>query len=73
MTDFDLGDIVLEAQADVQEILREFFAELAEPAMMRQLKMMWFTIPDEMKEQFKKDRPEEFAALMKVVEEKIGG
>lgn len=46
MTDFDLGDIVLEAQADVQEILREFFAELAEPAMMRQFKMMWFTIPD---------------------------
>jgi len=66
--DFDLNDITLEAQAELQEIVRELLQELAEPAMMRQMKMLWMTMPDEMKEKFKQERPEEFTALMKAVE-----
>lgn len=61
---FDMRDVVLEAQADLQEALRETMAELARPRMMAEVRRMWMTAPDEMKELFKRERPEEYAALM---------
>jgi len=60
----DVKDLMLEAQAEIQTALREVIAELAKPRMMAQVRQMWMTAPDELKEQFKRERPEEYAALM---------
>lgn len=60
----DVKDIMLEAQAEVQEILREVAQELVMPQMMAQVRSMWMSAPDEVKEQFKIERPAEYAALM---------
>lgn len=61
----DIKDLMLEAQAEIQEVVREVVAELAKPRMMAQVRQMWLTAPDELKELFKRERPEDYAALMK--------
>lgn len=60
----DVRDVMLDAQADVQEILREVVQDLVRPQMMAQIKQMWNSAPDEMKERFKQERPQEYADLM---------
>jgi CO dehydrogenase/acetyl-CoA synthase alpha subunit len=64
MSDLDMRDLLLEAQAEVQEVVRELLQELIMPMMRPQVRQMWMTAPDEMKEQFKAERPEEYEALM---------
>lgn len=66
--DLDMQDLLLEATAEVQEIVRELLQELVMPKMRGQVKQMWMTAPDEMKEQFKQERPQEYAALMELIE-----
>lgn len=61
---FDVRDVMLEAQAEVQAIMREVVQELVRPQMMAQLRQMWMGAPDEVKELFKRDRPQEYAALI---------
>ena len=61
---FDVRDVMLEAQAEVQAIMREVVQELVRPQMMAQLRQMWMSAPDEVKEAFKRDKPQEYAALM---------
>lgn len=61
---FDLRDLLLEVTAEITEIIREAMQELAAPQMESQLRQAWATAPDEMKEQFKRERPQEFSALM---------
>lgn len=68
----DLKDLMLEATAEVQETLREVMQELSEPGMTQGISQMWVSMPDEMKEQFKRDRPAEYAALMDVIGGKNG-
>lgn len=68
--DFDLNDIILEATAEVQEIVRELLEELAEPYMQAQIRQAWMSAPDEMKDQFASERPEEYRALMSAMEER---
>jgi hypothetical protein len=70
MSDLDLNDILLEATAEVQEIVRELMQELAEPHMRAQIRQAWMSAPDEMKDQFAKERPEEYRALMNALEER---
>lgn len=62
--DMDMRDVTLEAQAEVQGIIREVVQELMRPQMMAQVKQMWLNAPDEMKEMFKRERPQEYAELM---------
>lgn len=62
--DIDIRDVTLEAQAEVQGIIREVVQELMRPQMMAQVKQMWLNAPDEMKELFKRERPQEYAELM---------
>ena len=62
--DIDIRDVTLEAQAEVQGIIREVVQELMRPQMMAQVKQMWLNAPDEMKELFKRERPQEYADLM---------
>ncbi len=66
-TDFDLNDLILEATAEVQEIVREVLEEFALPQIKRAVKQTWLSAPDEMKEQFAQGRPEEYAQLMSLI------
>lgn len=61
----DIKDLMLEAQAELQEAVRSIAAELAKPRMMAEVRKAWVTAPDALKEQFKQERPEDYAALMK--------
>jgi hypothetical protein len=60
----DMRDVVLEAQAEVQAIMREVVQELMKPQIMAQLRQSWISAPDEVKEMFKREKPEDYAALM---------
>ena len=61
---FEIRDVMLEAVAEVQAIMREVAQDLVKPQMMRQIRQMWMTAPDEIKESFKLERPQEYAELM---------
>lgn len=63
----DIRDVMLEAQAEVQAVMREVVADLMEPQILAQLRQMWATLPDEMKEQFMTDRPDEYEGLMNML------
>lgn len=65
---FDVKDMLLEAQADVQEIMREVMQEIAMPQMMTTFKVQWAKMPNEMKERFAKERPEEYRKLMEIMQ-----
>ena len=65
---YDLRDVMLEAQAEVQAIMREVLQEIALPMMMDTFKQQWFSLPPEMKEQFSRERPDEYKALMEMMQ-----
>lgn len=69
--EFDLNDIMLEATAEVQEIMRELMQELGQPRNLREIEQAWATAPDEMKDQFASDRPDDAAAMTKAIEERM--
>jgi len=60
----DIRDSMLGAVAEVQKSVREVMMELVRPQMMAQVMQMWATMSDEMREQFKQERPEAYAELM---------
>lgn len=60
----DIRDLILEAQAEVQATIREALMELLQPQIMAQVKAIWFNAPDDVKEKFKRERPQDYAALM---------
>ena len=64
MDPLDLRDLMLEATAEVQEIVREVLTELAEPQAMNDVHQMWSQMPDQMKEQFASENPEDYQAMM---------
>lgn len=61
----DIRDVILEAQAEAQEIMREMAQELASPIIGAQIKAVWAGLPDEMKDKFKVEKPQAYAALMR--------
>ena len=63
----DFRDMMLECTAEVKEIFRETMIELTEPIMEMELKMMWAQLPAELKDKLAKERPEEYAMLMKQI------
>lgn len=68
MDALDMRDILLEATAEVQEIFREVLEELAEPMEAEKVRLMWAQLPDEAKEQFMRENPEEYRMLMEEME-----
>jgi hypothetical protein len=62
--DFDLRDILLEAEADVREVLREVQQELMTPFLTDSIAQQWMSLPEAMKEKFMNEKPDEYAALM---------
>lgn len=63
----DLRDVMLEAQADVQEVMREVLQELALPQMVTTFVKTWAQMPQAMKEKFQREKPEEYRALMEMM------
>ena len=61
----DYQDAILEAQAEAMDMVREVVREFVMPAVQKQARQMWATMPDEMKERFKMERPKEYAMFMK--------
>lgn len=61
----DYQDAILEAQAEVMDVVREVVREFVLPAVQKQARQMWANMPDDMKERFKQERPDEYAAFMK--------
>lgn len=61
----DMKDVILEVQAEMMEIVREVMQEIAIPQIKLGGRKLWATMPDEMKEQFKAERPNEYAEFMK--------
>jgi hypothetical protein len=66
--DFDIRDIMLEAAAEVEEIMREALGEIELPQQKEQMRMMWASVPEDMKEKFKRDKPTEYKELMQALE-----
>lgn len=63
----DLKDMIFEAEAEVQEIIREVGAELQLPKAINALHMRWMTLPDELKERTRKEQPEAYAQIMETI------
>ncbi len=61
----DYKDAILDAQAEVMDVVREVVREFVLPAVEKNAKALWAKMPDEKKEQFKQERPGEYDALMK--------
>jgi hypothetical protein len=66
-TKSDIQDAILEAQAEVADFMREFAEEILEDDVIGALRVRWMQLPDEIKEQFKKDNPREYAELIKQI------
>ena len=69
MADLDMRDMMLEATAEVRAIFRDVMMEMTEPQIEQQLRAQWAQMPQEARERFAVERPEEYKELMK----KIGG
>lgn len=63
----DYRDVMLAAAADVQEMMREFEMEMSMPQMVMEMKKLWATLPNEMREKFAKERPQEYAAFISML------
>lgn len=61
----DMRDAILEAQAESMELVREVMQEIAIPQIKLEGRKLWANMPDEMKERFKAERPNEYAEFMK--------
>lgn len=66
-TKTDIQDAILEAQAEVMEFMEEFAAEIIEADIVAAVRVRWMQLPDEIKERIKKERPQEYAELMKQI------
>ena len=65
----DFRDILLEAQAEFAEVVREVMQELAEPLMMEAVRMKWAVMPEEIKEQLRQTNPQAYEKLIEMMEE----
>ncbi len=61
----DVKEAILEAQAEMMELVRDVMMEAVLPKVKLEARKMWQSMPDEMKERFKAERPTEYADLMK--------
>lgn len=61
----DLKEIVVEVQAEAMELVREVLQEIVLPQVKMAARAKWAAMPDETKERFKQERPNEYAEFMK--------
>lgn len=67
----DLRDMMMAAAAEVERLMMEFEKELTQPLIGAKIFQLWMTLPESSKEQFKRDKPEAYHALMEAM--KKGG
>lgn len=60
----DTREAILEAQADMMELVREVMQEIVTPQVKMEGRRLWASMPDEAKEQFKAERPSEYQEFM---------
>ncbi len=63
----DLRDTMLEVVASVQETMRELEQEIMEPQIMEAVIEAWAMQSAEVKEKFKREKPEAYAAMMELL------
>lgn len=61
----DMKDVILEAQAEVMEIVRETLQEALAPQVKQAALGKWASMSADEKEQFKAERPQDYAALFR--------
>lgn len=61
------ADLLLEAQAAMSRRVGKLKQKLVLPLMQEQFATQWAMMPNEMKEQFKNKRPEEYRMLMEMI------
>lgn len=64
MADIDYRDLMLECVADLQSILLEALRELKTREQIDQVRMLWASSPEEMREAFAQQQPEQYKALI---------
>lgn len=73
MDALEFQDVWMDAQAEVQEVVREIVSEWSAPVMMQQMRLLWAVIEPELKEQFKREHPEDYANLVRSFGIYLGG
>jgi ppGpp synthetase/RelA/SpoT-type nucleotidyltranferase len=68
MAGIDLRDMMLKAAADVQKAVMQFEMDVQKPAVRTDMAKLWMNLPDDMKEKFKAEQPEAYAALIKEIQ-----
>lgn len=61
----NLSDLMLKAASDVQSVFMQFEREQQKPQLKSQMAQQWAQLPDELKEKFKTERPDEYEALIR--------
>jgi hypothetical protein len=64
----DIPDLMLEAQANVTRRVSLLKRRFTMPILIQGFKKEWANLPDAMKEQFKRERPEQYQALMNLIQ-----
>ena len=61
--DFDMRDLLLEAQAEFAEIVMDLMKDLSQVLIAQQVKMKWASLTPEQKEMMKAQDPETYARV----------
>jgi hypothetical protein len=64
---FDLRDVMLEAQAEVQDVVREVMEELEMPKVLEEFRLMWAKMSPVQKEKYQQENPEDYAMLIELM------
>jgi len=64
---FDLRDVMLEAQAEVQDVVREVMEELEMPKVLEEFRLMWAKMSPAQKEKYQQENPEDYAMLIELM------
>lgn len=68
MNAHDVKDALMQAEADVKEVVREIIEEWTEPILRNQVQLFWTMMAPEDKENFKKDKPEAYNQIVRFLE-----
>jgi len=61
----DMQDALLEAQAEVQAVIREVMLDITKGTILPQAAMKWAQADADSREQFKQARPNDYEAMMR--------
>lgn len=65
-----IKEAILEAQAEIMEVYTEIQKEAAEGQIMRDASRIWRAVPEQIKEQFKQQQPDQYRELLRGINRK---